>query len=105
MPRLNPDLITWRAPTTNVDGTPIDYELAYELELDGEAVATFPGRLNAEGIYEQSTADLFPDVQYAAYRVTLRAFRVDQPTLKSAPSNAVEYVFDRRVPNAPFLLG
>ena len=102
--RLNPETLRWRAPTLNEDGSPIDYELAYELELDGTAVAVFPGRLNPDGVYEQDVDGIFPNITNASYIVTLRAFRVDQPTLKSAPSNAVTHVFDRRVPRAPLLL-
>lgn len=104
MTRLNPTTIRWQAPTQNVDGSLIDYELAYELYVDAEPVATFPGRLNPDGTYEQDVVDLFPDTTFAAYDVALKAFRVDQPEEKSALSNVVEYKFDRRKPKAPFLL-
>ena len=101
--RLNPETIRWTAPTLNEDGSAIDYELAYELELAGVAVAVFPGRFTEGGVYEQDVGELFPNTTNATYIVTLRALRIDQPTLKSAASNAVEYVFDRRVPRAPLL--
>lgn len=104
MSKLNAVSLRWQAPTQNVDGSPIDYELAYELYVDAEAVATFPGRLNPDGTYEQDVVDLFPDTTFAAYDVALKAFRVDQPAEKSELSNVVEYKFDRRKPKAPFLL-
>lgn len=101
---FNPTVLRWQAPTENEDGSPIDYELGYELYVDGEATATFPGRLNPDGTYEQAVIDLFANTLYASYEVALKAFRVDQPAEKSALSNVVTYTFDRRKPKAPFLV-
>lgn len=99
---INPTVLKWRAPTKNVDGTSIDYEMAYELEVNTVLTATFPGRLNPDGLYEQSTDTMFPE--YGEYVVRLRAFRIDMPEVKSDWSNAVTYFFDKRVPEAPLLV-
>ena len=103
MAKLNQAKITWQAPTENEDGSAIDYELGYELYVDGEASATFPGRLNPDGTYEQEVSTLFPDTVYASYTVQLKAFRIDQPDLKSGLSNAVVLSYDKRKPKPPFL--
>lgn len=104
MSKLNSTLLVWQAPTLNVDGSPIDYELAYELEVEGTVVATFPGRLNPQGRYEQDVAEVFDNVTNASYDVRLRALRVDMPAEKSDWSNLVTYRFDKRRPKPPFLL-
>lgn len=52
--------LMWTAPTHNMDGSPIDYELAYELQEHDNGIASFPGTLNADGRYEINIADLPP---------------------------------------------
>lgn len=101
---VNPIVIKWQAPTKNVDGSNIDYELAYELEVNGDVTASFPGRLNPDGLYEQDAEPLFENTTSGQYTVRLRAFRVDQPDLMSDWSNVVIYTFDKRVPEAPLLV-
>lgn len=111
MPLLNRTEIRWQAPTENVDGTAIDYELAYELgvrDAGGEIIpkAVFPGRLNPDGSYSQATSEVFdtrPD-ELTSYTIALRAFNVAIPEDKSAWSNQVVYEFLKPVPRAPFLL-
>jgi hypothetical protein len=98
MPQVNPNRIIWRAPTQNVDGSAIDYNLAYELEVDGEAVVTFPGTLNPNGLYSAEFADMPPIVGEA--EIALRAFDTDNPRRKSAPSQTIQVAFFPN-PNAP----
>lgn len=98
----NPRRIFWNAPTTNVDGSAIDYELAYNLYVDGAGpVASFPGTLNPNGEYEFLFADLptFPKNQVLT--IALSAFSTANPTRESVPSTSVEVEFVG-IPSAPF---
>lgn len=97
--KLNPEKITWTAPTQNVDGTPIDYALAYRLYVDGSPVADFPGSLNTDGRYEMLYADV-PAIGLGSHAITMTAFRQDIPELESDQSNVVEVYFGSK-PEAP----
>ncbi len=99
--RINPQQISWQAPTENTDGSPITQELAYQLDVDGQAFATFPGFLNPDGSYSQQVADitgLQPNVEYT---LALRAFYTAQPALISDPSNTLTIVVGVARPNPP----
>lgn len=104
--KVNPQELSWTAPTENTDGTPIDYALAYELgwRIDPaaafEPVASFPGQLNPDGSYRADIpAFNFPGDQ--VFQLALNAFRQDAPQLKSDWSNAIEVLISGKVPLAP----
>lgn len=104
--KVNPQELSWTAPTENTDGSAIDYALAYELgwRIDPaaafEPVASFPGTLNQDGTY---TADI-PNFSFPAdtvFQLALNAFRQDAPELKSDWSNTIEVLISGKVPLAP----
>ena len=102
---INPEKLSWTAPTTNVDGTPIDYELAYDLGIGPvggpyEVRSTFPGTLNPDGMYEADlpALNLDEDVTYA---LVLRALNVNLPEAPSEWTGEVEIMFTGKLPNAP----
>lgn len=97
----NPRRIFWSAPTQNTDGSPIDYDLAYNMYVNGVVTASFPGTLNPDGTYEALFADLpaFPKNQVLT--VALSAFATSNPARESAPSTSVEVEFVG-IPSAPF---
>ncbi len=100
----NPRRLYWTAPTENTDGTAIDYELNYNLLVDGTAVASFPGSLNADGTYELQFADLaYEFTPEQEYTLALTAFSVATPERESAPSGSVTVRFFK-IPNPPFNL-
>ena len=62
MSKINPEQFKWTAPTKNTDGSDIVGELSYTMTLDGEDFLSFPGTLNPDGQFYQSTADMnLPD--------------------------------------------
>jgi len=101
---VNPTRVTWTAPTENEDGTPIDYELSYDVGkklADGSFVPiyTTPGSLNPDGTYEAPIAEMgFED---GKHEIAMRAFRVDVPTLRSVWSNTVQFEVEVNKPGAP----
>jgi len=105
MPALNPQNLSWTAPTENVDGSPIDYPLAYTLGIGDPGgpyteVASFPGALNPDGMYEAPLPDFdFPEDVVQA--IVLRAFNTQQPDVQSAWTNEVEIFVTGKLPNAP----
>lgn len=109
MPLLNPATIKWQAPTQNVDGTPINYALDYELGVRDRgaseplaAYATVVGTLTeVPGIFVAPVAD-FALIE-GNYEFALRAIRRDQPEMMSAWSNSIE-VDLLAVPRPPVLL-
>lgn len=83
--------ITWDAPTTYENGTPLPPSaiLSYNLYLDGVNTLSFPGVLNPDGSFSHEF-----DLPPGTYNVELTA--VDTSTgLESAKSNT-------RVLNVPF---
>lgn len=100
----NPRRLNWTAPTENTDGTAIDYELNYNLLVDGQEVASFPGTLNPNGQYEMLFADLAYDFELErTYTIALTAFSVANPERESAPSASIDIRFFK-IPNPPFNL-
>lgn len=101
--KINPKTLSWQAPTTNVDGTPIDYELDYELGVVDNGVTTaklvIPAQLNETGAYEAAIANM--GFAYGEHTVALRTFAKDDPARKSAWSNSVNFILSRRIPSAP----
>ena len=105
MPVINPKNLSWTAPTENIDGTPIDYELAYDMGIGPvggpyEVRSTFPGTLNPDGMYEADlpALNLEDGVEFG---LVLRAFNVDLPEAPSAWTDEVEVLFTGKLPNAP----
>lgn len=105
--KINPTTLSWMAPTTNVDGTAIDYELQYELGLyDEEAdliepLMTIPGQLRDQetGAYEAPIADVGLDT--GSYEMALRSFAKEDPERVSTWSNTVEFAISDRIPGPP----
>lgn len=81
--------LRWIAPTENTDGTPIDYDLAYNLYADGQPIASFPGTLNPEGQYTFPLADVGAMQDPGDYNLTLTAFDTALPDRESEPSNGI----------------
>lgn len=105
--KTNPETMSWTAPTTNVDGTEIDYELEYEVGVytedaqDFEPVVTMPGQLQIDGRYTAPIAML--SLVEGEQTIALRSFAKDQPELKSEWSQSVTFVV-AAVPSAPLEL-
>lgn len=106
--KFNPEKLVWKAPTTNVDGTPIDYELDYELGVAGTdgtfaPVLVVPAQLQGDGYYNAPIAEM-PFEKGGVYTVAMRSFAKDDRTRMSAWSNPVEFAISDRVPSAPLEL-
>lgn len=101
MARLNPTRITWQHSGQREDGTTVDLAgLAYNLYANGEAVASFPGALNADGSFEMLFADTgWEPAPGQVHTITLRAFEI-ATELESADSNPIEIQFVGK-PHAP----
>ena len=105
---LSRDRLEWQAPTENIDGTAIDYDLDYELGLTttagGPLVATttFPGTLNPDGTYYADlTSMVFP---IGDLELGLRVINRDDPTRVSDWSNRLPLVVTGAPPRPPVLL-
>lgn len=104
MADINPEKLSWSAPTKNTDGSDITEPLSYTLGVSddgGEFVETlsFPGSLNPDGSYSVAFSELA--LEPGAHSIALRAFYVDQPEAKSGWSGALDIVL-HAVPEAPF---
>ena len=107
--KFNPTKLSWAAPTTNADGTPITYALEYEVGLedpDGELqpLMVVPSQLQTDaGNYEAPISDLgLPKGK--TYRIAMRTFAKDDPKRMSQWSNTVEFAISEQIPNAPLEL-
>lgn len=92
--KTNPTTMSWNAPTTNIDGTEINYELEYEVGLENsegslEPLLTMPSQLSEDGAYEAPLELLGLD--YGEHTVAMRTFEKDNPSRVSAWSNTVTY--------------
>lgn len=102
MAQINPKEFSWTAPTQNTDGSDIVGNLSYTLTLDGEDFLSFPGALNPDGKFYESTENMnLPD---GASSVALKAFDIDKPNLVSKPSGVLEIIVGV-VPEAPLDFG
>ncbi|MFP3979147.1 hypothetical protein [Marinobacter sp. KMM 10035] len=109
--KINPTTLSWTAPTTNVDGSPIDYELEYEVGIepkDVEAevgyykpIATIPGQLRANERYEAPISEL--PLEYGENTIALRSFKKAVPELVSQWSDPVTFML-QPVPERPLEL-
>lgn len=101
--KINPKTMSWEAPTTNVDGTPITYALEYEVGLDQNGVlapiVTIPGQLKEGDSYTAPIADL--PLEYGEHTIAMRSFAKDDPGRMSAWSEPVSFVLSEEIPNAP----
>lgn len=103
---LNPNKLSWTAPTENEDGSPIDYELEYEVGLlkdngtdhDFDPVATIPGQLREGDRYEAPIADM--GLGAGDHLLALRSFAKGDPDRKSEWSESVAFRI-AKVPAAP----
>ena len=105
--KVNPKNLLWQAPTTNVDGTPIDYALEYEVGLVSDAgvlepLMTVPAQLQTGNSYEAPIGGLALD--WGTYEIALRTFAKDDPARKSDWSQTVEFALSERIPNPPLEL-
>lgn len=101
----NPEKFVWEAPTKNKDGTPIKYELEYELGLVGDdakirSLMVVPGQLREnDGRYEAPIADAGLD--YGVHKAVIRSFNKATPDKVSQWSEPVEFVLSEEVPKTP----
>lgn len=102
MAKINPSEFSWSAPTENVDGSPIADDLSYTLMLDGVDFLSFPGSLNADGKFFETTENM--NLPLGLSIVTLKAFYINAPTLISDPSNGIDILVGVGQPNPPLAL-
>lgn len=105
--KVNPTILSWKGPTTNVDGTPITYALEYEVGLVGSDGAitplmVVPAQLQTNTDYEAPIGGLGLD--YGVYEIVLRTFAKEAPERVSDWSNPVEFAISEQIPNAPLEL-
>lgn len=103
--KLNPKTISWEAPTTNTDGTPIEYQLEYEVGLADESaeggyalLMTIPGQLREGKTYEAPISDL--TLEPGRHTIALRSFAKQDPARVSQWSEPVSFRL-QPVPSAP----
>lgn len=102
---VNPKTLSWTAPTENVDGSPIDYDLNYEVGLvdidtgDIVPIMTLPGSLNPDGRYEAPIDELM--LNPGDYTLALRAYEKGNESRESAWSDSRVNFALMTVPTAP----
>ncbi|WP_417500771.1 hypothetical protein [Marinobacter sp.] len=106
--KVNPTTLSWQAPTTNVDGSLIDYELEYEVGIAGDStegdyapLATIPGQLRERETYVAPIADL--PLDHGEHTIALRSFDKAQPDRMSEWSEPVTFML-ATVPERPLEL-
>ncbi|GGE75794.1 hypothetical protein GCM10011533_30170 [Streptosporangium jomthongense] len=101
--KVNPETMSWTAPTTNVDGTEITYALEYEVGLDQKGIfspiVTIPGQLQPDNRYTAPIADL--PLEYGEHTIALRSFAKEAPDRVSEWSEPVTFVLSAEIPRAP----
>jgi len=103
MAKINPTEFKWTAPTQNTDDSDIVGDLSYIMTLNGEDFLSFPGTLNPDGKFFESTENMnLPD---GASSIALKAFYVDQPNLVSDPSNSLDIIVGVTQPKPPLDFG
>jgi len=105
--KINPSVLSWTALTTNIDGTPIQYDLEYEVGLmDANQVVrplmVIPAQLQTGNDYEAPIDAL--GLANGTYQIALRTFAKDNPKRVSTWSNPVEFAISEQIPNAPLAL-
>lgn len=104
--KINPTKLTWQAPTTNQDGSPIDYELDYEIGFISDGVAdpvpyfVVPSSLQpVEGTYELMLDEL--GLGQGTYMLVMRANHRENLKRVSQWSSPVAFEFTTEIPSAP----
>jgi hypothetical protein len=104
MSKVNPSKIVWDKPQNNVDGTPIDYPLEYEVGLmdeNGEIQPkmTVVGSLQKDNTYEAPIKDM--GLEAGEHEMALRSFEKDNHLRKSVWSDTVNFTITKVLPEAP----
>jgi hypothetical protein len=104
MAKVNPTELSWAAPTTNVDGSPIQYELNYELGIqDADGViqpnVVVVGTLRQDEKYVAPIADM--GFETGLHVIALRSMAADNPQRVSEWSGTVDFYISDEVPKAP----
>lgn len=104
MAKVNPTKLTWTAPTTNTDGTPIQYEVDYELGVVGEDGGITPklvvvGELRDSDDYVAQISEM--GFEKGTHKVALRALAADDPERASEWSAPVSFTISDEIPNPP----
>lgn len=105
--KINPQTMSWVAPKTNMDGTPIQYELQYEVGLvnaEGgiDPLMVIPGQLQTDGKYTAPISALGLD--YGTYDIAIRTFAKEDPKRVSTWSDLVPFAISKEIPKAPLEL-
>lgn len=97
----NPTRVFWRAPTHNTDGSVFDQTQfkAWEVEINGDLIASIPAGWDADGEYEFPLADVAGINETGDYTMRLRVVNTNDRA--SDWSNAASFHMDFRVPAAP----
>lgn len=106
MSQVNPTKLTWRGPSTNTDGTPIQYDVNYELGVVGDDGITpklvVVANLRESEDYEAQISEMGFDK--GSHEVVLRAIPADDPTRASEWSEPVSFIISDEIPNPPLEL-
>lgn len=90
---INPKTLSWTAPTTNVDGSPITGTLEYEVGVKAgttfEPTAVIPGQLQPDERYQAPIGELA--LPKGDHTIALRTFTKEQPGVKSDWSESVTF--------------
>lgn len=90
---INPKTLSWAAPTTNMDGSPITGTLEYELGVKAgdtfEPALVVPGQLQTDGNYQALVGQL--SLGKGDHTIALRTFTKEQPGVKSSWSEPVTF--------------
>ena len=102
--KINPETLSWEAPAKNVDGTPIQYELNYEVGIskNGEykPLVVIAAQLTEnDGEYEAPITQL--NLEKGEHTIALRSFAKDNPDRKSQWSGPVSFVLSDEIPQSP----
>lgn len=103
--KVNPKRMSWVAPTTNTDGTEINYDLEYEVGLldengDPQSLMVVAAQLREEtSEYQAPIADL--QLEPGEHEITMRTFAKEDPDRVSQWSNPVGFVISREIPEVP----
>jgi hypothetical protein len=104
MVKVNPKDLSWVAPTTNTDGTPIQYELSYELGIQDAAGliqpnVTIVGSLREDDKYVAPIADM--GFESGSHTIALRSLAANDPLRVSDWSSTVQFFISDEIPSAP----
>lgn len=101
--------LKWSGPTENVDGTPVDYPLDYELGAAATGAQLVPqvtivGTLQPDNTYLAPLAEMPAFAAPGTYDLGLRAINREFPDSMSDWSNRVQLVVSASTPRPPVLL-